>query len=383
MSVGGVQKSLLNLTEALCLNGEQIDVIIFEKNGNYMHLLDKSVNIFMLSKLESIISEAYSKSLKEIKRDANIVLFILKIFSKLMIFLRMEKKFINHVFKMKSIDFNSYDVIVSFSGIPDISTKMVRYAINHANKISWIHSDPQYFNLKSEYLSEFYSNFRKLVFVSKASLKSFQSLCPSLDNKCAIVYNCHNFTEILNKGAEYIPNFESGVVNFVVVSRMDNNSKRLDRVLRAVKALLDRGYVNYKVYFIGDGPDLNYLKKLVDNLKISNLIEFIGYVENPYPYIKNADALLISSDFEGFPMTINEAFILNTPIIATNFKVASEAIRDGIDGIISERNTYSFTQAIENILKNPKSLLEYKSNISNNDFDNEKQLQQFYDVVSK
>ena len=43
----------------------------------------------------------------------------------------------------------------------------------------------------------------------------------------------------------------------------------------------------------------------------------IGETDNPYPYIRMADGLILTSDYEGFPVVYNESLVLKTPIITT------------------------------------------------------------------
>ena len=54
----------------------------------------------------------------------------------------------------------------------------------------------------------------------------------------------------------------------------------------------------------------DYAKKLKN-------VKFLGKKTNPYPYMKKADYIILTSDYEGFPVTYLEAIILSKPIITT------------------------------------------------------------------
>lgn len=69
---------------------------------------------------------------------------------------------------------------------------------------------------------------------------------------------------------------------------------------------------------VGTGELLEASKKLVKDLGIENKVIFTGFKKNPYPYIKHAKLMVVSSDFEGFSIAILEALALGTPIISTD-----------------------------------------------------------------
>ena len=45
---------------------------------------------------------------------------------------------------------------------------------------------------------------------------------------------------------------------------------------------------------------------------------FLGFQENPFPYIKYAQFKVLTSDWEGCPLVIPEALAIGTPVISTN-----------------------------------------------------------------
>ena len=59
-------------------------------------------------------------------------------------------------------------------------------------------------------------------------------------------------------------------------------------------------------------------------------VKFLGQKANPYPYMKEADAVVITSDYEGFPVTYLEAIILQKPLFTT-IDVSDDEINIGKD----------------------------------------------------
>lgn len=69
---------------------------------------------------------------------------------------------------------------------------------------------------------------------------------------------------------------------------------------------------------IGSGPQEEDLRRAVKIRGLQKRIRFLGQKTNPYPYINAADALLISSKYEGFPNVVLEALALQTPVLSTS-----------------------------------------------------------------
>lgn len=86
--------------------------------------------------------------------------------------------------------------------------------------------------------------------------------------------------------------------------------------LRAFAALPDTcGHV---LAIAGDGPLRDSLHALSTSLGLGGRVAWLGEVKNPYPLIAGADALLLTSRWEGTPNVLLEAMALGTPIIATD-----------------------------------------------------------------
>ena len=69
---------------------------------------------------------------------------------------------------------------------------------------------------------------------------------------------------------------------------------------------------------LGQGPEEDALRAQAARLGIEDRIQFAGFIENPYPIMARARALVTASRAEGFPNTIIEAITLGCPVIATD-----------------------------------------------------------------
>ncbi|MEM3872042.1 MAG: glycosyltransferase [Nitrososphaeria archaeon] len=144
---------------------------------------------------------------------------------------------------------------------------------------------------------------------------------------------------------------------FVFVGRLSNRQKRLDRLFKALTLLTDP---KWKLLIIGSGPDKKMLFQLANILKINEHIEFLGWVADPWQEIAKrggAEALVLSSDYEGFSLVLVEAMANGLPCIAVDCPVGpNEIIINGINGLLvslyhnEEKTIKALASAIENVL---------------------------------
>lgn len=92
-----------------------------------------------------------------------------------------------------------------------------------------------------------------------------------------------------------------------------------------------------RVWMIGDGPLRASLQQRVRDNRLQDSIEFIGHVSQPAPWIAAADAVCITSYFEGFPNVMLESMALGVPVIARSIDVVRSLGRLATDPTIRGR----------------------------------------------
>lgn len=73
-----------------------------------------------------------------------------------------------------------------------------------------------------------------------------------------------------------------------------------------------------KSYMIGKGSLKDKLEQKIGEYNLSDNIKLLGYQSNPYNYIKNAKAVVITSRYEGLCMVALESLLIGTPVITTD-----------------------------------------------------------------
>ncbi|HET8685246.1 MAG TPA: glycosyltransferase, partial [Methanosarcina sp.] len=132
---------------------------------------------------------------------------------------------------------------------------------------------------------------------------------------------------------------------FVSIGRLEK-VKGFDILIEAISLMKSK-----ECYFfiIGEGSEESSLKEKVHGLALDNRIHFLGFKPNPYPYLKNADAFILSSRVEGFPNVILEALACEIPVIAVPAPGGTVEILEGCTGckLATSVSALALAQAID------------------------------------
>lgn len=317
LDIGGIETSLITLLHLLDPKKFDITLLLEEKKGVYLKDVPKYINIIDYN----------------LKKDGNII--IRKITNRL--------KLIKTIIKYK----DKFDTAINYTTYTLASSIIVRHVCK--NNCLWIHTD--YYCLNANTAKEFFmtrkvNKFKNLVFVSQSALENYRKNMNSHNNLIC----CRNYIDVdkIKKLAQEKINFTKDDFLFINVSRHDDDAKKLGRIIKASAILKEKGY-NFKCLLIGDGPDNLKYKSLTKELDLEDRVIFLGFIKNPYPYYKISDTVILSSDYEGYPVVFSEALALNKPIITTDVSDAKLIIGDKY-GIIVDRDEKSIAIGMESML---------------------------------
>ena len=321
MKIGGIEKALVTLLNYL-IEEYDITLVLEKKEGQLLKKLDYKIKI------------------EEYTPNDDKILIIRKTIN---LFNRVKA-----TFKYK----NKFDTSVSFATYSVPGSFIARTASK--NSVLWGHMNYlDQFNGDKDKVKDFfvnlnYNKFSKVVFVSKGGMYSFVQVFPNMKKRTFYCNNLIDGKHILSLSRQTISyNKEKDEFLFLNVSRHDEEQKKLSRIIEAADKLKDEKY-KFKVLFIGEGKDTKIYKNMVEKLKLKNEIIFLGKQDNPYPYFRLADCVLVSSDYEGYPVVFIESFILNTPIITTNFTDCDDVANGR--GIVVEKNTNEIFKAMKKMI---------------------------------
>jgi glycosyltransferase involved in cell wall biosynthesis len=386
--IGGIAASLYNLIGELSNNRDlQIDLISLNPyfNEKFKDVRQK-VNVnspFFLSLL--FITK------KEAQLHLNMLQFafyvLIKAIAKLIGINTSRKLICQYYYSINKKE--GYDAAISFSndiplnGANFGSNDFVEFAVASHKKIAYIHNDLDKLGVSREYILRRYRNFDGIVNVSESCKRDFEKRVPEFANKSFLSHNFIDPKIILEKGSELfeIP-FDKTQISIITVARLDNTQKRIDRVIDISRRLKEKNH-QFSWRILGDGQDFEYLKSLALEAKVDDKLTFMGFVQNPYPYMKSADCFVLASDFEAQGMVLSESLILGTPVITTNFPASKEFVVDGENGFITEKSVEALYQKVEQVITDPILLerISAKAGPESGQANAKKAVEEFYAVI--
>lgn len=168
-----------------------------------------------------------------------------------------------------------------------------------------------------------YFFFNKVVCISETVKLDLIKNCGfKFQNKLKVLYNPHDFEAIERLSNEHLESvfeeelFQNKVILFLGRLTLVKAPWHLIKAFSLLKNLDN----SMKLVFIGDGDEglTNYLLELTVKLGIKENVVFLGRKSNPYPYLKRASILALTSYYEGTPNVIVEAIATETPIVTSN-----------------------------------------------------------------
>lgn len=272
-------------------------------------------------------------------------------------------------FKHK-IDFNSYDIIHSHMLRPDLYILLWSFLgkCKKPKKITTIHQfidhdlQNQHFALKAKLVSKLWHySFKKLDTLVTLNQPMYDFYKLKYPNKNIV--KIHNGIETPNINEDItqfdeklILNFKKDYVCLGSAAQITKN-KGFDQVLKLL-------ILNKKLCFvlIGEGKELYNLKLLVKQNNISDRVLFLGKRNNAKKYFKYFDIFTMTSEKEGFPVSLLEAASLSLPSICTKNKIFEGLFSSNEVSFFEQNNIASLNEAVNNIIDNKEC---YAKNINN------------------
>lgn len=349
---GGAENVLLTLLTKMDRKKFSITLFLLAKVGVYLPKVPKDVTIRYL--------------FCEASPDSNCVN---RFFLKLVLYLgnRFLSKFPLFINKLVTFPVK-YDCAISFcEGLNSflLLKKDLAYS-----RIAWIHIDIAKHNLSfpKEKLKCVLVEVERIAVVSNDAKSSLVTVFEELNlgSKTTVIYNPIDVDVIIANSDNLIP-FKKERFTLVAVGRL-SKQKRFDRLIMAFDKLCKSGY-DCDLLILGIGPEFDHLTKLVASIDYGERVTFCGYIQNSYPWIKMADLLVMSSDFEGLPLVICEAMVLHKPIVATNIVGTRELLEDGKYGLLVSPDEVGLYEGMKIMIDEPWRMRHYVSLLENSNYD--------------
>lgn len=241
-----------------------------------------------------------------------------------------------------------YDLAVSY--LEGGAAYFVADHVKAAKKAAFIHVDYEKAGYTRTLDKDCYLAFDKIFTVSDEVREAFLKAYPELPEKTEVFHNILNKEEIVRR-AEEEEGFTDGFtgIRLLSVGRL-TVQKAFEVSVDAMKRLKDAGK-NVRWYVLGEGDQRKKLQEQIDALGLTEDFILYGAVNNPYPFMKQADIYVHASRFEGKSIAIQEAQILGKPMVVSDCSGNREQVCHGKDGLMCGLTPESLAENIMLLLE--------------------------------
>lgn len=154
----------------------------------------------------------------------------------------------------------------------------------------------------------------------------------AMEDDLTVVYNGVEYlTDLIDVKVENQDSFKA------MMTARFANPKDQETVIQAFLEMPD----DMELYFVGDGPKLESCKKLSEQLNLSHRVHFLGQRNDVVALLSNMDVFVLSSHYEGLPISIIEAMSASLPIVASDVGGVKELVYDGKNGYLFQTGNVS------------------------------------------
>lgn len=155
---------------------------------------------------------------------------------------------------------------------------------------------------------------------------------------------------VIQNGIEIPEKIEKIKKDYLIIGSIGNlrKAKGYFNLIKAGEIVIEK-FKNVKFYIIGEGELKEEILKMIEEKKIKDYFVLTGYIENVFDYLKIFDIFVLSSLWEGCPVSLLESMGYGIASVATNVGDVPYIIENGENGFIVEKNDYK--KLAEKIIK--------------------------------
>ncbi len=364
--IGGIETALVNLINKLDFNKYDVTCLITQNYLDMAKRLTKNCRLIVADRSSLVTFTQpykYEKLFKILEEPQGATHFRRLVWHILNILFKALEVHLYSSYIKKQLKNERFDTAIIYS---DRTAEIAVKAINAKKFLMFYHHGA----MRKEFHDRYgYEKSEKIIAVSDNIAQKLKAYRKKYANKIVVINNVIDINSIIEKSKEPVEEslFPKNNFNIVSCGRL-SPVKGLNFAVEAVAKLVEEGYTDINWYIIGGGPIEKEIKEQIAEHKMEKHIFMLGMKSNPYPYIKKCDLFIQPSLFEGYSLSIMEAKILETPILAT-YAAAGNQINNDVDGFLCDTNTLSVYENILRLYKNREELENCKRTLMNCDFD--------------
>lgn len=240
-----------------------------------------------------------------------------------------------------------YDLAVAY--LEGGATYYVADYVDADKKASFLHVDYGQAGYNRSLDRDCYGRMDRVFTVSDEVRQSFLKVYPECEEQTEVFHNLLNQELIRERSKEpggFTDSFDGQRI--LTVGRL-TAQKSFEVSVEAMKLLKDAGE-NVRWYILGEGEKRGELEARIRELGLEQDFLLPGAVENPYPYMAQADLYVHATRFEGKSIAIQEAQTLGCAILVSDCSGNREQVVSEVDGLLCELTPEGICQGVRRLL---------------------------------
>lgn len=375
LELGGAERSLIGLLDALDPEVWDIDLFLLRHEGELMAFIPDHVRLLPQIPAYTVLA----RPMKQVLREGHVLLTGARVLGKLAA--RRYNKSHGYTESGVGLEYShkftcplmpkiqpqtEYDLAVSFLTPHYFVAEKVRAK----KKIAWIHTDYSKVQVHRDSELSMWNAYDHIASISETVTDSFLQIFPELKTKIILIENILP-EQLIRRQAEAFSAEQELVqkgIRLLSVGRYCYQ-KNFDNIPAISAELLKQGLDVYW-YLIGFGPDEERIRQKIGEAHMEDRVILLGKKENPYPYMKACDLYVQPSRYEGNCVSVREAQLLGKPVVITRYATSASQLEEGVDGIIVPMDNAGCAAEIAELLKNPQKMEELSRNCAGRDYSN-------------
>lgn len=212
--------------------------------------------------------------------------------------------------------------------------------------------------LKRKLLSKAYRNADRVIAVSRGVAIEVQKYYHVSSDRVRVIYSPIDQDVILfkaNQSTSPSPPSANHILRIACIGRLSQEKGHI-YLLQAIRIVAKEYGEKVHLDIVGDGPLKLTLTEWCREQQIDSLVNWHGYLPNPYPLLKSAELLCLPSLYEGLPNVVMEAMLLKVPVLAADCPTGPrELLGENLYGtLVAPANPRQLADAILDRIRNPQ-----------------------------
>lgn len=370
MLCGGVENSLISLSERLRDEGHQVTIYVIQKTGAFLDKVPDGVSLRQIpmdEKLRASIpvggTRVSVRTCLARKQYVRAAIFL----GKHLLHRTPYTELNADIGRVPALE-ERYDIAVNYHIHSPFLVWYLSERVCAGTKYTWIHNDFEASGYCVEGLRPYLTCVDHFFGVSQKVADEFTARLGEFAEKTSVALNGIPRQKILEEGSRFAPEeYDSDRLSILTVGRLEEQ-KGYDLAIDVCKRLVDAGYGGrFRWFAVGEGTQKKALARKVRHCALEDHFKMLGLRKNPYPYFRCCDLYVQPSRHEGWGLTVTEAKLFCRPIVVTDFAGAREQIADGITGRVVAVNEQEIFEAVRQMLDSRALRDRYTENLSRED----------------